>query len=51
MKHLKEGWDPIFVGSHILFVFRPGPDYKHDQIYGGGQLTKTDYNHDFEMSL
>lgn len=51
MKHLREGWDPIFVGGHILFVFRPGPDYNQDQIYGGTQLTKTGYNHDFEMSL
>lgn len=63
MKRLSEGWDPLFVGDsdHILYVFRPGPTYSHDQIYSGGYrngqsysgaaLTKTDYNHAFEMSL
>lgn len=52
MKHLSEGWDPIFVGNQILFIFRPGPDYSHDQIYSyGKQLTNTKYNDAFEMSI
>ncbi len=52
MKHLQEGWDPMFVGDRILFIFRPGPDYSHDQVYSQGtQLTKTEYNDAFEMSM
>jgi hypothetical protein len=52
MTHLSEGWDPMFVGNQILFIFRPGPDYSHDQIYSHGrQLTNTKYNDAFEMSI
>lgn len=54
MKHVVEGWDPMFVGETILNVNRPGPDYSHDQIYSSAaavQLTHTAYNDAFEMKL
>jgi Tol biopolymer transport system component len=53
MKHVCEGWDPMFVGNSILFVFRPGPDYSIDQIYstGGGRLTNSTYHDAFEMTI
>ena len=52
MKHVSEGWDPLFVGDAIVFVFRPGPDYSRDQIYTSGKrLTNDSYNDAFQMSL
>ena len=53
MKHVSEGWDPMFVGNSIVYVFRPGPDYSIDQIYspGGLRLTNSMYNDAFEMTL
>jgi Tol biopolymer transport system component len=52
MKHVREGWDPMFVGKSILFIFRPGPDYNINQIYSaGGRLTNSAYNDAFEMTI
>jgi Tol biopolymer transport system component len=51
MKHLSEGWDPIFVGDQILYVGWAGPDY-HEQIYSSAKrLTNSQYHDAFELSL